>query len=108
MELHNEGFIGYVDNVILWIQDMKDLCCGEQMFAAKNESIQIHNGTLMKKITLLKTDVMIGVAGIFVFLGLSFGFGYFFGQYEQIELNKSGLQVMPDVNCRLESEVDAL
>lgn len=61
----------------------------------------------MKKITLLKTDVMIGLAGIFVFIGLSFGFGYFFGRYEQIELSKSGLQVVPDVNCRLESEVDA-
>lgn len=58
----------------------------------------------MKKITLLKTEVMMFLAGFFVLLFLSFGFGYFFGRYEQIERNKSGLQVVPDVNCSLVDE----
>lgn len=30
---------------------------------------------------------------------LACGFGYFFGRYEQIVINKSLLQEVPDVNC---------
>ncbi len=36
---------------------------------------------------------------IVFFLIIIFGFGYFFGRLEQIELNKSLLKVIPDVNC---------
>lgn len=41
---------------------------------------------------------MILLTIFFVLVGLAFGFGYFFGRYEQIELNKSGLQTISDVN----------
>lgn len=30
---------------------------------------------------------------------LAFGFGYFFGRYEQIQINKSLLKIIPDINC---------
>jgi len=53
----------------------------------------------MGKIEFQKKDFVLLVAGIFVFLLLSFGFGYFLGRHEQILKNKSLLQVIPDVNC---------
>lgn len=97
---------GDVDDPGPWAKRVSQLCYRKQMFASQNESVEIHKNTLMKKITLLKTQVMILLVVCFVFLVLSFGFGFFFGRYEQIELNKSGLQVVPDVNCRLGAEVD--
>ena len=39
---------------------------------------------------------------LFGFLCLSvviFGFGYFFGKYEQVQADKSLLKIIPDVNC---------
>ncbi|MFA5830142.1 MAG: hypothetical protein WC843_06695 [Candidatus Gracilibacteria bacterium] len=30
---------------------------------------------------------------------IAFGFGYFFGRYEQIQINKSLLKIIPDINC---------
>lgn len=53
----------------------------------------------MKKLTLLKTEVMTFLGVVLVLVCLGFGFGYFFGRYEQIQLNRSVLQVVPDVNC---------
>lgn len=41
---------------------------------------------------------MVFVAIFFVLILLGFGFGYFFGRYEQIALNRSGLVTIPDVN----------
>lgn len=53
----------------------------------------------MKKLEVLKRDILTGFVAFFVLLVLSFGFGYFFGRFEQINLNKSLLQEIPDVNC---------
>lgn len=41
---------------------------------------------------------MFGVTAVLVFMMLVFGFGFFFGRYEQIEINKSLLLKIPDVN----------
>jgi len=56
----------------------------------------------MKKLVVLKRDILIGFMVMFVLLVLSFGFGYFFGRLEQIGINKSLLQEIPDVNCGFE------
>lgn len=55
----------------------------------------------MKNLVLNKSEVYVAMGILFLFLCLLFGFGYFFGRYEQIVLNRSLLQEMPDVNCGL-------
>lgn len=52
----------------------------------------------MKKIILLKTELYVFYAIFVGFVLLSFGFGYFIGRYEQIQINRSSLQTIPDVN----------
>jgi hypothetical protein len=54
----------------------------------------------MEKLILYRKDLVLGHIAIFLSLSLSLGFGYFIGRYEQIELNKSVLETIPDVNCR--------
>ncbi len=58
----------------------------------------------MKGITLLKKDFKLAFFVFLLLLLLSFGFGYFFGRLEQITINKSLLQEIPDVNCGSEIE----
>ncbi len=53
----------------------------------------------MQGVTLLKRDVTMLFAAVLAVIVLVFGFGYFFGRYEQIVINKSLLQEVPDVNC---------
>lgn len=53
----------------------------------------------MEKLTFSRRDFWLGFSAVLILLLLSFGFGYFFGRYEQILLNKSLLQPIPDVNC---------
>jgi len=53
----------------------------------------------MQGVTLLKRDVTMLFAVVLAVIILAFGFGYFFGRYEQIVINKSLLQEVPDVNC---------
>ncbi len=55
---------------------------------------------------MLKKDFKVVFFVFLLLLLLSFGFGYFFGRLEQITINKSLLQVVPDVNCG--SEIEAL
>lgn len=90
--------------MLMFIEHVAQLCRGKQVFTSQDERVQYHSSTLMKKITLLKTEVMVFMGVFFVLVGLAFGFGYFFGRYEQIELNKFGLQTVPDVNCSLVDE----
>lgn len=58
----------------------------------------------MKGITLFQKDFKLLFAVIILLFLLSFGFGYFFGRLEQITINKSLLQEIPDVNCGSEIE----
>ncbi|HLG25616.1 MAG TPA: hypothetical protein VI588_02370 [Candidatus Gracilibacteria bacterium] len=53
----------------------------------------------MEKLVLLKKDVLTAFGAVFLLLILVFTFGYFFGRYEQIQLNRSMLELIPDVNC---------
>ena len=53
----------------------------------------------MKGIFLPKKDIMLIFWAVVFLLILGLGFGYFFGRYEQIVINKSLLQEIPDVNC---------
>ena len=39
------------------------------------------------------------VSAVVVLAILSGGYGYFFGRYEQIAINKSVLKAIPEVNC---------
>lgn len=60
---------------------------------------QIGQGSTVRELHLASGQVWI-VCGIFLmFCFLSFGYGYFFGRYEQIQINRSLLQPIPDVNC---------
>jgi len=49
-----------------------------------------------------RRNLVLWAAAVFVMVVLGFGYGYFFGRYEQIELNKSVLKPIPDVNCVLD------
>jgi len=55
----------------------------------------------MKNFVINKRELYIVYFTFFIFMCLVFGFGYFFGRYEQILLNKSTLEIIPDVNCGL-------
>ena len=53
----------------------------------------------MKGVTLLKKDLIHVFLIAFMLIILGVLSGYFFGRYEQIIINKSLLQEIPDVNC---------
>lgn len=53
----------------------------------------------MQVISLSKKSVFILFIVVLNLFILFFGFGYFIGCYEQITVNKSLLQEIPDVNC---------
>ena len=53
----------------------------------------------MEKSVILKKDLVAAVSVFLLIAILSFGFGYFFGAYDQIEKSKARLEVIPDVNC---------
>lgn len=53
---------------------------------------------MLKSLFQQKGFLFFTIIGMSVLL-LSFGFGYFFGRYEQIQINKSLLKPIPDVNC---------
>ncbi|MBU0667948.1 hypothetical protein KJ951_01685 [Patescibacteria group bacterium] len=55
----------------------------------------------MKNLVLNKMEVYVTMGMIFLLLCLLFGFGYFFGRHEQIQINRSLLQEISDVNCGL-------
>lgn len=60
----------------------------------------------MEKINLLsfgKKSILLSLMSAALVLIITFGFGYFFGRYEQAQINKSLLQIVPDVNCGYES-----
>jgi len=48
---------------------------------------------------LSQIQLFLWVVAMVVTIGLAFGFGYFWGRYEQIQINKSLLKPIPDVNC---------
>ena len=48
-----------------------------------------------------KQVILLLVCVTVVLSALCGGYGYFFGRYEQIQLNKSVLKAIPDVNCGL-------
>jgi hypothetical protein len=56
-------------------------------------------GNGMKVLCLTSAQVWMSCAVFLMFCFLSFGYGYFFGRYEQIQINRSLLQPIPDVNC---------
>lgn len=37
---------------------------------------------------------------VVIFTALGVGYGYFWGRYEQIQMNKSVLKPIPEVNCK--------
>jgi hypothetical protein len=49
-----------------------------------------------------RRNVLVVGFGIAVVVAMAFGYGYFFGRYEQIQLNRSVLKPIPDVNCSQE------
>lgn len=60
----------------------------------------------MEKINLLsfgKKSILLSLMSVALVLIITFGFGYFFGRYEQMQINKSLLQIVPDVNCGYKS-----
>lgn len=60
---------------------------------------QIVGGRVSKELHLVPSQVWTACAVFLVFCFLAFGYGYFFGRYEQIQINRSLLQPIPDVNC---------
>ena len=58
----------------------------------------------MQGIVVKKRDAQILFGLMILTLIIVFGFGYFFGRYEQIVINKSLLQVIPDVQTLSEAE----
>ncbi len=53
----------------------------------------------MEKALLNRKQIILAVVAGLLILIICFGFGYFFGRYEQIQRNKSLLEVIPEVNC---------
>ncbi len=60
---------------------------------------QMSGGGVSKELCLTQKQVWMACAVFLVFSLLAFGYGYFFGRYEQIQINRSLLQPIPDVNC---------
>lgn len=58
----------------------------------------------MRGIVLKERDAVMMFFALLMLIALAAGFGYFFGRYEQIIINKSLLQEIPDVNCGSENE----
>lgn len=56
-------------------------------------------GREIKVLSLTAGQIWMSCALFLMFCFLSFGYGYFFGRYEQIQINRSLLQPIPDVNC---------
>jgi uncharacterized membrane protein AbrB (regulator of aidB expression) len=52
-----------------------------------------------KTVSLANRGVVLGILAGVILVVLCFGYGYFFGRYEQIQVNKSILKPIPDVNC---------
>lgn len=48
---------------------------------------------------LSKRDFLFWSFGVAAVVAMAFGYGYFFGRYEQIQLNRSVLKPIPEVNC---------
>jgi hypothetical protein len=46
-----------------------------------------------------RKQVMLVITAVLLMVSLCLGFGYFFGRYHQVLLNKARLDVIPDVNC---------
>ena len=55
-------------------------------------------------LTLSRKDLVLAITTLLILLSLIFGFGYFFGRYQQIQINKSLLKVIPDVNCGVKAK----
>ena len=53
----------------------------------------------MEKPVLRRKQIVLAVVAGLLLLILCFGFGYFFGRYEQIQKNRALLKVVPEVNC---------
>jgi len=53
----------------------------------------------MEKPVLKRKQIIMAAVVGFLLLLICFGFGYFFGRYEQIERNRQLLEVVPEVNC---------
>jgi len=72
------------------VNDQKSKMGLKQMRAGTGATAELH----------LKPGQVWTICGVFlVFCFLAFGYGYFFGRYEQIQINRSLLQPIPDVNC---------
>ena len=64
--------------------------------------ISFHVSTKMQQQTLQigkKQVILLLVCAAVVLCALCGGYGYFFGRYEQVLLNKSVLKAIPEVNC---------
>ncbi|GEM_PF-4452078 len=46
-----------------------------------------------------RRNLLLFCLALLLAITLSFGFGYFFGRLEQIQISKSILKVIPDINC---------
>ena len=55
----------------------------------------------MQQQKLVQNNLKIRFAAVaaLILSGLVFGFGYFWGRYDQIQINKSIMETIPDVNC---------
>lgn len=55
--------------------------------------------SVLAKLALTRGQILFFVGMAIIFCAITFGFGYFFGRYEQIQINKSLLKIIPEVNC---------
>ena len=59
----------------------------------------------MEKPVLNRKQIILAGVAVFVLLILCFGFGYFFGRYEQVERNRALPEVVPEVNCGAKAQI---
>jgi len=75
----------------------------QQTARAERSEVLGRSASEASSIILTMRNAMLWVLAGTVCIGLSLGYGYFLGRYEQIQMNRSVLKPIPDVNCSQEA-----